>query len=169
MANYRKIKRGYREDIPGIHFRSSWEANIYRYLKWLKSIGEMYHFEYETMTFWFKNISEIQHLDLSKHRGILKGRGILSGTVSYLIDFKAQDSKDSKPYYIEVKGQMTKESATKIKRFRKYYPDEELKIFDGKVYKGIEKDVGRLIPHWEFPKPTTKSEVGKIRYSRRRR
>lgn len=122
-------KQGYREDMPGIYFRSAWEANFGRYLNFLKKQKEILAWEFEPDTFWFEEIKR--------------------GTRSYLPDFKVWDSKHKEPYYIEVKGYMDARSRTKIKRMAKYYPEVLLIIVGRKEYKEIRDKLSRLIANWE--------------------
>lgn len=124
-----KFKQGWR-DVGGkrVFFRSKWEANIGRYLEWQKQnqiIDEWFH---EPQTFWFN--------------------GIKRGCVSYLPDFKVL-FKDGSHEWIEVKGFMDAKSRTKIKRFRKYYPDEPLRIIGSTWYKENSKKLTLIIPEWE--------------------
>lgn len=84
------------------------ELEYARHLEKLKSIGAIKDFEHEPRVFWFLNIK----------------RGIRS----YLPDFRV-DHLDNTCEWHEVKGYMDSKSATKIKRFRKYYPNEKLVVF----------------------------------------
>lgn len=105
-----KNKRGWR--IIGdrkIYLRSEWEARVAKYLQTLKEISQIKDWEHEPETFWFNEIKR--------------------GVRSYLPDFKVT-MEDGSHYWIEVKGYMDKRSQTKLKRFRKYYPGEQLFIFD---------------------------------------
>jgi hypothetical protein len=124
-----KYKQERRDDLGGIFFRSSWEANYARYLNFLRARGLVYRWEHEPETFWFK--------------------GIKRGCVSYLPDFKVWDSKDSEAYYVEVKGWMDPKSRTKIKRFLKYYPELTLKLVDREMYSWIKSQYSGLIEGWE--------------------
>jgi hypothetical protein len=129
-----KIKRGtwkagWRE-IGGqrAYFRSRWEANYARYLQWLKEAGQIQSWEHEPKTFWFD--------------------GVRRGAVSYLPDFAVVE-KTGETVYHEVKGWMDAASKTKIKRMAKYHPEIKLIVVDGKSYKSILKNVGRMIVGWE--------------------
>jgi predicted nuclease of restriction endonuclease-like RecB superfamily len=92
-----------------IFFRSGWEWKVAKYLQFLKEQALIKEWEHEPETFWFEEIRR--------------------GTRSYLPDFKITRS-DGTHYWVEVKGYLDRKSRTKIKRFRKYYPQEELLIFD---------------------------------------
>lgn len=122
-------RAGYRSDMPGIYFRSGWEANYARYLEFLKSRKEIYKWEFEPDTFWFNEIKR--------------------GCRSYLPDFKIWDKKNSKPYYVEVKGYMDSRSKTKLKRMKKYYPDVRIDLVTKKEYTEIKDKLSRLIKNWE--------------------
>ncbi len=78
-----------------------------RYLETLKAKGQIKDFEHEPRVFWFLEIK----------------RGIRC----YLPDFRV-DNLDGSHFWVEVKGYMDSKSATKIKRFRKYYPEERLVV-----------------------------------------
>ena len=139
VPNARGVYAGRRKDIQdsntekrhpdGLYLRSRWEANYARYLMWLESRGEIQRWEYEPDTFWFENIKR--------------------GVRSYLPDFKIWKTKDSEPYYVEVKGNMDAKSATKLKRMAKYHPDVSVELCDRHVYNTIRKSFGKIIPNWE--------------------
>jgi hypothetical protein len=92
-----------------IFFRSSWEVNVALYLEALKNKKAIREWYYEPQTFWFENIKR--------------------GVRSYKPDFKVI-RPEGNHYWIEVKGYMDAKSNTKIKRFDKYYPNENLHIID---------------------------------------
>lgn len=92
-----------------IYFRSEWEAKVARYFQMLKEVGQIKEWEHEPQTFWFNEIKR--------------------GTRSYLPDFKIT-TLCGDHYWVEVKGYMDRKSQTKLKRFKKYYPKEELFVFD---------------------------------------
>jgi hypothetical protein len=71
----------------------------------LKEQKQIEEWEHEPQTFWFEEIKR--------------------GTRSYLPDFKITRFEGSH-YWVEIKGYLDSKSLTKIKRFRKYYPQEEL-------------------------------------------
>lgn len=126
---YSRCKRGYREDIGEFYFRSAWEANIARYLNWLKAAGKLHRWEYESETFWFEKIRR--------------------GVRSYTPDFKVWDTLTSEPYFIEVKGWMDAKSKVKLKRMKKYHPGVRVDLLDQKRYEGIKRTISPLIPNWE--------------------
>lgn len=95
-----RIVGGNRKDLDSGYFRSKWEANYARYLNQMVII-----WEYEKKTFWFE--------------------GIKSGTTNYTPDFYLSESDE----WVEVKGQWDGKSKTKLRRFRKYHPDEFAKLY----------------------------------------
>lgn len=125
---YSRSKRGYRQDLGDVFWRSSWEANYARYLNLLKSRGEIANWEFEPETFWFE--------------------GIKRGTVSYLPDFRVTRA-DGSVYYVEVKGWMDAKSKTKLKRMKKYHPSVDLIVVDANAYRKLAKAVGPAIQEWE--------------------
>lgn len=114
VQKYRS-RQGWRE-ISGrrLYFRSGWEVRIALYVEHLKKTQQIKEWEYEPKTFWFEAIKR--------------------GTRSYLPDFKIT-RPDGSHYWLEVKGYFDSKSLTKIKRFRKYYPEETLIILDEKWFK----------------------------------
>lgn len=120
MSNpYSRTKSGKREDLNNQFFRSSWEANIARYFNY---VGIKW--EYEPKTFYFEDIKR--------------------GCVSYTPDFYLPDENR----WVEVKGWMDDKSKTKLKRFAKFYPEENLELIGAKEYKEFKK-WERIIPNWE--------------------
>jgi len=91
---YQHTKTGYRADI-GINARSGWEANFARVLK---SYGIPFEFEPAVFTFPVKR-----------------------GNKSYKPDFFLPGNQSE---WIEIKGYFDKNSMIKMRRFKKYYPDE---------------------------------------------
>jgi len=87
-------KGGYRKDLKQF-FRSKMEANVARYYKY---IGELYIYEYKE--FEFKEIKR--------------------GSRFYKPDFFLAAVNR----WVEVKGWLRKSDKTKLKRFKKYYPEE---------------------------------------------
>lgn len=125
---YIRSTRGLRKiGRSSYYFKSTWEANYARYLEWLKEKEIIAEWFYEPQTFWYLNIKR--------------------GVRSYLPDFKVV-SKKGTHHYVEVKGYMDAKSKTKIKRFKKYYPQERLEIVDGEWFKE-NKDIKLMIPSWE--------------------
>jgi len=125
---YGHVKRGKREDLGNIYFRSGWEANWARYLDFLKKHGEIAKWEYEPDTFEFHAIKR--------------------GTRFYTPDFKITNNDGSVVYH-EVKGHMSQQGKTKLKRMAKYYPEVEIIIIGPQDYRRIEKQIGPVIKNWE--------------------
>lgn len=92
-----------------IYFRSKWEWQYAVYLEFTKQREIISDWLYEPQTFWFEKIKR--------------------GVTSYKPDFKIIE-KDGKHRWAEVKGFMDSKSITKIKRFAKYYPEENLEVID---------------------------------------
>lgn len=127
---YSEVKAGYRKDIKA-SVRSSWEANIYRYLLHLKKIGKILGHRYEKETFIFYGENERPY--------------------SYTPDFKVKTIKGI--YYLEVKGCMTEMDLAKILRMKKHYPDTVVKFITETEYKEIRSKYAKFIPKWERPNP----------------
>ncbi|MBA7553424.1 hypothetical protein ES705_46015 [subsurface metagenome] len=87
-------KGGYREDLKQ-YFRSKMEANVARYYKYF---GELYIYEY--WEFEFKRIKR--------------------GSRFYKPDFFLAVVN----HWVEVKGRFSDSDKTKLRRFKKYYPEE---------------------------------------------
>lgn len=128
---YSRAKGGRRKDIGNRYFRSSWEANIARYLTWLVDNKiDIARWEYEPETFWFQSIKR--------------------GARSYTPDFKVWPIDESNaPYYIEVKGWMDKKSMTKLARMKRYHPQVKIELIDATRYASIASTAGVLIKTWE--------------------
>lgn len=92
---------GKRADLGGLFVRSSWEANLARYLSYK---GKQWSYEPEVFVF----------------------SGVKHGTVSYCPDFKVKYRNSY--LWIEVKGQLKDSDKTRIRRFKKFYPDEFKKL-----------------------------------------
>jgi len=91
-------KGGFREDL-GIYTRSKMEANVLRYYKFIKE-----KYIYESKEFEFYKIK--------------RGSRFYKPDVHLL----GQDK------FIEVKGWFTASDKTKLRRFKKYYPEEFAKL-----------------------------------------
>lgn len=104
------------QEIDGrrIFFRSDWEYKFALHLQSIKQFGAIQDWEHEPQTFWFNEIRR--------------------GTRSYLPDFKVINLNGTH-YWVEVKGYLDAKSRTKIRRFRKYYPDESLIVIDEKWFR----------------------------------
>lgn len=127
---YSRCKRGRREDLGNLFFRSSWEANYARYLNFLKAQGQIADWEYEPETFVF--------------------HGETRGVISYLPDFRVTELDGSRIYH-EVKGWETSKDRTKWARMKKHYPDIVIRVVDQTIYKALSRQCAGLIPYWEVP------------------
>jgi len=105
-VNYNHVRSGWR-DVDGrrIYFRSHLEYNCSLVLQSAKDRALIKNWEYEPYTFWFETIKR--------------------GVRSYKPDFRV-DLEDGAHFWIEAKGYMDAKSKTKLKRFRKYYPEEKI-------------------------------------------
>lgn len=124
---YSRGKRGKRADLDNQYFRSSWEANYARYLRFLKEHGEILDWEYEPETFIF--------------------HGVTRNPLSYTPDFKVTELDGSVVYH-EIKGWMDSKSRSKLKRMAKFYPDVKIIVIDEDIYKSFRKWAG-IIEGWE--------------------
>lgn len=106
-----------------IYFRSNWEVKFASYLQALKEQNQIKEWEHEPETFWFEKIKR--------------------GVRSYMPDFKVTRMDDT-CYWVEVKGYMDRKSQTKIKRFRLYYPKEQLVIVNEEWFKNNLKGIDIL-------------------------
>lgn len=139
----KRTKIGKRKDLDNKFFRSGWEASTARYFKF-KGIN----WEYEPEVFVFKNI---------KH-----------GTVSYCPDFRIEVGPSSYKW-VEIKGQLKSSDKARIRRFKKYYPEEfdklqcivgnsktkaalffkEMNVPVLAYYQDLNKQYKDVIPNWE--------------------
>lgn len=122
----RGAKGGKRTDL-GFYVRSSWEANYARFLIWVAASGHIKGWEYEPETFEFP---------------------VKRGSKFYTPDFRVT-RPDGTQYFVEVKGYMSPQSATKLKRMKKYFPDVEIELVDGPAYRQLAKAVSGMISGWE--------------------
>jgi hypothetical protein len=127
QAKHRAIQEWHCVGGKEIFFRSQWEWRYAIYLQWCKEKGLIKFWTHEPKTFWFEAIKR--------------------GVRSYLPDFWVQNDKDE-TYYVEVKGYYDSKSLTKIKRFRKYYPQEKLVLVDSKWFRENGKKLSILIPDY---------------------
>jgi predicted nuclease of restriction endonuclease-like RecB superfamily len=125
---YSRTKKGRREDLGEVFFRSSWEANYARYLNLLIQNKQIKKWEFEPDTFIFEK--EIR------------------GAKSYMPDFKITNNDESIEYH-EVKGWMDPKSKSKLKKFAKYYPSIKLVLIDSKEYRKLEKQYKTVLVNWE--------------------
>jgi hypothetical protein len=164
--HYSHVKRGFREDL-GTSVRSSREANVARYLKFLGC-----EWEYEPVTFYFRPALPGEDESDPRKRFLPAGKkGITRGTLSYTPDFWCVCPENGTGQWIECKGYLDRVSQTKLKRFKKYYPKEfdKLHLVVGSLrskaavfaldlgipierliqYKAISSRLRSVIPEWE--------------------
>jgi hypothetical protein len=125
-VSYKQSKKGRRADLGEPFFRSSWEANIARWLNWRIERGELLSWEHEPRTFTFP---------------------ALRGAVCYTPDFRVVHA-DGSEEWLEVKGYETSRDRTKWRRLAKHYPEVKLTVIGPDLYKSIKHRHGGL-PHWE--------------------
>lgn len=111
-----------------IFARSKWEANYGYYLQWQKEKEYIKDWAHEPHIFRFE--------------------GLTKGVTTYKPDFRV-DYTDGSREWVEVKGYMDTKSSTKIKRFKKYFPDEVLKVVDAKWFKKNNEKMKIIIKGWE--------------------
>lgn len=127
-AKGRRAKTGKREDLGGLFVRSSWEANICRYLIWLQKMGQIARWEYEPDCFEFKTVKR--------------------GNRFYTPDFKVFE-RDGQFSYWEVKGWMDPDSKTKLDRMARHYPEVKIVLIEKAAYMEIKRKMFGLLEGWE--------------------
>lgn len=139
-GKFGNIIRGY-FNINGkrIFLRSKWEANYALYLDYLKNSGQIKGWSYEPKTFIFEKIK--------------------FGTRSYTPDFCVVLLEGLHEWH-EVKGWVTRRSATAMRRMKKYFPEETVVIIDGKKYRALLKARRESV---KFFGPNDKPEPCKVR------
>ena len=148
-ANFARTRKGVREDIhPKYCFRSATEANFARILEYHKC-----KWTFEERSFVFS--------------------GYKTKPFVYIMDFAVEKSKNKPdwlvPGFYEIKGYMTADSRTKLRRLKKNYPEEAAKTivviynkykkkdiefcekygFKHLFYDELTKEYEGLIPTWE--------------------
>lgn len=126
-STYTRSKGGRRSDLNDQYFRSAWEANYARWLNFRTHHGDVLRWEYEPQTFRFP---------------------VQRGTMSYTPDFRVTFS-DGRSEWHEVKGWLTQQGATALKRFTKYYPVEVLVLIGTDEYRAIAKQAKSMVEGWE--------------------
>ena len=94
------------------YYRSMMEMNYAKQLEHFKQLGTILEWEHEPKIFYFE--------------------GIKRGVTNYTPDFRVTEL-DGTCYYCEVKGYFDAKSKTKVRRFRKYYPEETLVLYPDKL------------------------------------
>jgi hypothetical protein len=108
-------------------FRSHWEVNYAYYLEFLKQRGDIAGWLYEDQVFYFD--------------------GIRRGTTNYTPDFKVI-FKDGRHEWREVKGWLDPKSKTKLKRMKKYFPKEIVRLIDSNWFKANSSNLAAIVPGW---------------------
>lgn len=119
--------RGIRPDLPGIYFRSSWEANVARWLEWMKACGSVKAWKYEPESFPVV-------IDGKRRR--------------YVPDFRI-DWAGTLVEYLEVKGRMDARSEAKLKAMKNQHPCVRLRLLDAAGYRTMARETGPQFPTWE--------------------
>jgi len=88
-----------------IFFRSKMEFRYALLLQYMKDANEILDWKHEPQTFYFE--------------------GIRRGVTNYKPDYKVYNL-DGTHFWVEVKGWLDPKSKTKLKRFKKYFPQEKL-------------------------------------------
>lgn len=123
-----RARGGMRADL-GIYLRSTAEANFSRYLNLLKAEGQIAGWAYEPKTFHFP--------------------GITRGTRDYTPDFRI-DLPDGRHEWREVKGWLDPKSKTRLKRMKKYYPEETVVLIQQDWFANARRiGLAAMIPGWE--------------------
>lgn len=129
-GGYSRGAGGRREDLGGLYLRSSWEANYARYLNWMKKQKQILEWEYEVHTFVFEKIKR--------------------GTRAYTPDFKITYANGKHEWH-EVKGWMDPKSVTRLKRMKKYFPEEKVIVIDKMWFRVARvQGIASLVPGWEI-------------------
>jgi hypothetical protein len=125
---------GWREiDGNRYYFHSRWEANYARFLEWLRRQKQIIEWLYEPETFYFHDPDSVEKK---------------MATVSYKPDFKILELIGSH-YWVEVKGYMDQRSKTKLKLFKRHFPQERLWFIDKKWFAENNPKLKGLVPEWE--------------------
>lgn len=142
FENFSISIQGYRPDLDQ-SFRSSWEANFARYLRYQ---GISYYYEYKIF-------------DLIIPENIIiknkQGKEICykkDNIISYIPDFYTD-------HFIEIKGNLDDLSKLKIKLFKEQYPKEadNFELILKEQYIKIKKEYSLIIPFWETNKINIKT------------
>jgi len=131
--------KGYRKDL-GIEFKSSMEANYYRFLQ---QICKGIQYSYEQEIFYFPSKNNVYNRTHFKKTDPTNYLNI----TAYVPDFKIRNGK--RVWYVETKGYMDRESLEKARLFKKYYPWLNLYFVTNREYGKIKKGYSHLIRGWE--------------------
>lgn len=105
-------KIGKRKDCDNLFFRSAWEADVYRFAKYCQQNH-----------LWFQSIGRIiSSIEVEPHTFTYTQFGHRHGTIAYTPDLKISGPESY--IWVEVKGYMDAQDKTRIRRLKKYYPNE---------------------------------------------
>jgi hypothetical protein len=127
--NYSRGKQGEREDLDGLYLRSSWEANIARYLNYQIQYGNVKEWLYEGLTYDIKNVK---------------------GSRTYTPDFNVIYINSDEIIHLEVKGWKDPKGMNKYNAFIEQYPQEKILLIDKDEYKKIKTSFAPQIKYWEY-------------------
>lgn len=116
-----------RRKLFGYSFRSSWEANYALYLEWLKENQQIKGWKYEDKEFEFP---------------------VKRGNRFYKCDFHIFEN-DGRESFHEIKGYMDRDSAVKLNRMKKYFPEVNLILIDAKQYQALTKQMKPILEEWQ--------------------
>lgn len=125
-SGYEHVKSGwYVVGGKKIFLRSKYEYTYACYLEFLKSKGKIKDWLYEPKIFYFDKIKR--------------------GVTSYKPDFQVFEN-NGLWHWKEVKGFMDAKSKTKLKRMKKYFPNEKIVVVMGKDIRAIRESgiLGKL-------------------------
>lgn len=124
---FSRCRRGRRDDLGDIVFRSSWEANYARFLNQEIAAGRVASWEHEAHVFRF------------------------SEAATYTPDFRVCLPDGSHEWH-EVKGWMTEKGRRKLALMSEHFPNEVVRLVDEEWFRRAERgDLARSIPGWERP------------------
>ena len=126
---FQHIKHGYRDDIPGHWMRSSWDANIYRWCRWLTEQGVIEKFGYE--------VTKVPYRVMRK-----------PGTRHYIPDFTIL-SIDGVTAHWEVKGYFSDADKRKMRYVMDQHPELNIALMTQEYYRLVEREYSHLVPNWE--------------------
>jgi len=138
-------RQGKRSDLDNLYVRSSWEANCARFFEWSKKKNKEFKvvsWEYEPHTFWYESFR----------------RGNRHYTPDFLITLANKNE-----HWVEVKGYLRPGDRVKMKRFKRFYPDEFQKLVVVAGGKGTE--AYKFFSSLEVPEIWSYHDISK-RYSR---
>lgn len=109
-------KIGRRKDCDNHFFRSAWEADCYRFIKHLQQHRQVLN----------GLDKQIRSIEVEPHTFTFTQFGHTHGTIAYTPDLRVSNTIDY--VWIEVKGWLDAQDKTRIRRLKKYYPNEFKKL-----------------------------------------